>query len=223
MVDGFLVFFYTLLWLLSLLYCYLYQPLTCLPFSSIQAQALILYYFFSAFSTCFFNISSLLQGCQFILLQGTLRSLHSLLKHILIYFIILELRSFCTLYIIAALIYRYRGGMPASFLSSAMAVCLYPPIILQKQAIWTFWSGLRSNLERPFLVPLMAQILDLYIIVSQTTTIYSRRDFQKYGPYIELTILDIVVYYTQPLRAAYAVYALYWSLLSTHTPNTLKP
>jgi len=64
----------------------------------------------------------------------------------------------------------------ASFLSSAMAVRLYPPIILLRQAIWTFWSGLRSDLRGPFLVSLVAQMLDLYVMVSQTTTIYSRRD-----------------------------------------------
>jgi hypothetical protein len=40
------------------------------------------------------------------------------------------LRSFYALYIIVALIYSYRGGILASFLSSAIAVYLYPPIIL---------------------------------------------------------------------------------------------
>jgi len=45
------------------------------------------------------------------------------------YFIILELRFFYALYIIVALIYSYRGGILASFLSSAMAIRLYPPII----------------------------------------------------------------------------------------------
>jgi len=64
----------------------------------------------------------------------------------------------------------------ASFLSSAMAVRLYPPIMLQRQAVWTFWGGLKSDLGGPFLVSPMAQTLDLYVIVSQTTAIYSRRD-----------------------------------------------
>ena len=113
--------------------------------------------------------------------------------------------------------------MPASFLSSAIAVCLCQPVILQRQAIQTFQSSLRDNLGGPFLVSLMAQMLDLYVIVSQTTAVYSRRDFQKHGLYIELTILDIAVYCTQPLQAAYTVYTLYQSLLSTYTPNTLKP
>jgi len=84
----------------------------------------------------------------------------------------------------------------ASFLSSTVAVRLYPPIILLRQAIWTFWSGLRSNLGGPFLVSLVAQMLDLYVIVSRTTAIYSRRNLWKYGPYIELTILDMAIYYT---------------------------
>jgi len=88
----------------------------------------------------------------------------------------LELRLLCALYIAAALIYSYRGGILASFLSSAIAVCLYPPVILQRQAIWTFWSGLRSDLRGPFLVSPMAQILDLYVIVSRTTAVYSRRN-----------------------------------------------
>jgi len=135
----------------------------------------------------------------------------------------LELRSFCTLYIASALIYSYRGGILASFSSSAVAVYLYPPIILLRQAVWTFWSSLRSDLGGPFLVSLVAQMLDLYVIVGQTTTIYSRRNLWKHGPYIELTILDIAIYYTWPLRAAYAVCALYQSLLSTHTSNTLRP
>jgi len=87
----------------------------------------------------------------------------------------------------------------ASFLSSAVAVCLYPPIILLRQAIWTFWSGLRSNLGGPFLVSPVAQILDPYVIVSRTTAVYSRRDLWKHGPYIELTILDMAIYYTWPL------------------------
>jgi len=52
-------------------------------------------------------------------------------------------------------------------------------------------------------------MLDLYVIVGQTTAIYSRRDLWKYGPHVELTILDIAIYYTWPLRAAYAAYALY--------------
>jgi len=88
----------------------------------------------------------------------------------------LELCSFYTLYITSALIYSYRGGILASFLSSAVAVCLYPPIILLRQAVWTFWSGLRSNLGGPFLVSLVAQMLDLYVMVSQTTAVYSRRN-----------------------------------------------
>jgi len=73
------------------------------------------------------------------------------------------------------------------------------------------------------LVSLVAQMLDLYVIVSRTTAVYSRRDLWKYGPYIELTILDMAIYYAWPLWAAYAVYALYRSLLSTYTPNTLRP
>jgi len=64
----------------------------------------------------------------------------------------------------------------AYFLSSAMAVRLYPPVILLRQAIWTFWSGLRSNLGGPFLGSLVAQMLDLYVMVSRTTAIYSRYD-----------------------------------------------
>jgi len=83
----------------------------------------------------------------------------------------------------------------ASFSSSAVAVCLYPPIILLRQAVWTFWSGLRSDLGGPFSVSLMAQMLDPYVMVSRTTAVYSRRDLWKHGPYIELTILDIVIYY----------------------------
>ena len=41
-----------------------------------------------------------------------------------------ETTTFYILYIAVALIYSYRGGILASFLSSAVAVCLYPPIIL---------------------------------------------------------------------------------------------
>ena len=155
-VDSFLAFFYALLQLLSLSYYCPYQPLTRLPSSSIQAQALKQHYSSSTFFTYFSNISSLLQGYQFILLRGALGSLYSLFRRVLIYFIILELHSFYTLYIAAALIYSYRGGILASFLSSAIAVRLYPPIILQRQAIQTFQSGLRSNLGRPFLDSLMA-------------------------------------------------------------------
>jgi len=77
-----------------------------------------------------------------------------------------------------------------------MAVRLYPPVILQRQAVWTFWSGLRSDLGGPFLVSLIAQTLDLYVMVSWTTAIYNRRNLWKYGPYIELTILDNTIYYT---------------------------
>ena len=88
----------------------------------------------------------------------------------------LELRSFYALYIAAALIYNYKGEILVFFLSSTIAICLYPPVILRKQAIWTFWSGLRSNLEGPFSVSPIAQILDLYVMVGQTTAIYSRRN-----------------------------------------------
>jgi len=77
-----------------------------------------------------------------------------------------------------------------------VAVYLYPPVILLRQAVWTFWSSLRSNLGGPFLVSLVAQMLDLYIMVSRTTAIYSRRDLWKHGPYIELIILDMAIYYT---------------------------
>jgi len=73
------------------------------------------------------------------------------------------------------------------------------------------------------LVSLVAQMLDPYIMVGQITTVYSRRDLWKHGPYIELTILDMAIYCAWPLRAACAAYALYWSLLSTYTPNTLRP
>jgi hypothetical protein len=41
---------------------------------------------------------------------NTIGSLYSLFRRILIYFIILELRLFYALYIIAASIYSYRGG-----------------------------------------------------------------------------------------------------------------
>ena len=75
----------------------------------------------------------------------------------------------------------------------------------------------------PFSVSLVAQILDPYVIVGRTTAIYNRRDLQKQGPYVELIILDITIYYTWPLRATYAAYSLYQSLLSTYTPNTLRP
>ena len=92
------------------------------------------------------------------------------------YFIILELYSFYTLCIIAALIYSYRGGILASFLNSTVAVYLYPPVILWRQAVWTFWSDLRSNLGGLFLDSPMAQILDLYVMVGRTTAVYSRRD-----------------------------------------------
>src|SRR6266568_8587201 len=114
---------------------------------------------------------SLLWGYWFVLLQGALRSLYSLFRRVLIYFITLELYSFYTLYIVSALIYSYRGGILASFSSSAVAVRLYPPVILQRQAIWTFWSGLRSDLGGPFSDSPMAQILDPYIMVGRTTAV----------------------------------------------------
>ena len=134
-VDSFLVLFYTLLWSLSLSYYYLYQALIYLLSSFIQAQALIQRYSSFTFSTYFAKMSSLLQGYQFILLRGALRSLYSLFRRVLIYFITLELYSFYILYIIVALIYSYRGGILASFLSSTVAVRLYPPIILQRWAV----------------------------------------------------------------------------------------
>jgi len=77
-----------------------------------------------------------------------------------------------------------------------VAVRLYLPIMLRRQAVWTFWSSLRSDLEGPFLDSFIAQILDLYVMVGRITAIYSRRDLWKYGPYIELTILDIAIYCT---------------------------
>src|SRR6266571_1573883 len=43
-------------------------------------------------------------------LYGALRSLHSLFKHILIYFIKLKLYSFCIFYIIAISIYKCKRG-----------------------------------------------------------------------------------------------------------------
>ena len=46
------------------------------------------------------------------------------------------------------------------------------------------------------MVLLIAQMLDIYVIVGRTTAIYSRRNLWKYGPYIELTILDNAMYYT---------------------------
>ena len=133
------------------------------------------------------------------------------------------MRSFYAFCIAAALIYNYKGGILASFLSNTMAVRLYPPVIPRRQAVWTFWSGLRSDLRGPFLDSPMAQILNPYVTVGRTTAVYNRRDLWKHRPYIELTILNNVIYCAWPLRAACAAYALYWSLLSTHTPNTLRP
>ena len=98
----------------------------------------------------------------------------------------------------------------ASFLSSAVAVRLYPPVILLRQAVWTFWSGLRSDLGGPFSVSPVAQMLDPYVMVGRTTAIYSRRDLWKHGPHIELTILDMAIYYAWPLRAA--IYGIYSSI-----------
>ena len=100
--------------------------------------------------------------------------------------------------------YSCRGGILASFPSSAVAVCLYPPVILQKQAVWTFWSGLRSDLGGPFSDSPMAQILDPYVMVGRTTAVYSRRDLWKHGPHVELTILDNAMYCAWPLQAACA-------------------
>ena len=67
-IDSFLAFFYALLQLLSLSYYYPSQPLIYLPSSSIQAQALKQHYSSFTFFTYFSNISSLLQGYQFVLL-----------------------------------------------------------------------------------------------------------------------------------------------------------
>ena len=89
---------------------------------------------------------------------------------------ILELCSFYALCIAVALIYSYRGGILASFSSSTVAVRLYPPVILWRQAVWTFWSGLRSDLGGPFSDSPIAQILDLYVMVGRTTAVYSRCD-----------------------------------------------
>jgi len=75
----------------------------------------------------------------------------------------------------------------------------------------------------PFLDSLMAQILDLYVMVGRIIAVYSRRDLWKHGPHIELTILDNAMYCAWPLWATWAVCALYRSLLSTYTPNTLRP
>ena len=55
-VDGFPAFFYALLWLLSLSYCCLCQPLTRLPSSSMWAWALRQHHSSSAFFTYFSNI-----------------------------------------------------------------------------------------------------------------------------------------------------------------------
>jgi len=38
---------------------------------------------------------------------------------------------------------------------------------------------------------------------------YSRRNLWKYGPYIELTILDNTIYCAWPLQAAYTAYTLH--------------
>ena len=134
-VNGFLVLFCTLLWPLSLSYYCLYQALTRLLSSSIQAWALTQRHSSFTLFTYFAKISSLLQGCWFILLQGALRSLYSLFRYVLMYFITLKLHSFYILYIAIALIYNYRGGTLASFLSSTVAIRLYPPVILQRQAV----------------------------------------------------------------------------------------
>ena len=96
-VDGFPVLFCALLWPLSLSYYCLYQAFMCLFSSSIQAQALTWRYFSSTFSTCLAKMSSLLQGYWFVLLRGALGSLHSLFRRALMYFVTLELYSFCVL------------------------------------------------------------------------------------------------------------------------------
>ena len=128
---GFLVFFYTLFCPRFFSYYCLCQALMYLLFFFIYAQALTWRYYSSAFSTYLSRVSSLLQGYQVLLLQGALGSLYSLFRRNLIYFITLELYSFYALYITIALIYSYRGGMLAFFLSSTMAVYLYPPIMFQ--------------------------------------------------------------------------------------------
>ena len=140
MVDGFLAFLYTPLQLLSLFYYYLYQPLICFFSSSIQAWALKQHHFSFTFFAYFSNISSLLQGYQFILLQGTLRSLYSLFRRILIYFIILELRLFYALYITVALIYSYRGGNIGFLLQQCYSYLLIP-------ACYTLEAGCLDLLE----------------------------------------------------------------------------
>ena len=66
------------------------QPLLCFFFFFIQAQALKQYYYFFTFFTCFFNMSFLLQGYWFILLQSALRSFYSLFRRVLIYIKILK-------------------------------------------------------------------------------------------------------------------------------------
>ena len=44
------------------------------------------------------------------------------------------------------------------------------------------------------MVSLIAQMLDLYVIVGRTTAMYSRRNLWKYRPHIELMILDNAIY-----------------------------
>jgi hypothetical protein len=89
--------------------------------------------------------------------------------------------------------YNYRGGMLASFSSSAVAICLYLLVIFWRYTIWTFWSGLRRNLGGPFSVSPIAQMLDLYVIIGQMTAEYNRRDLWKHRLYIELIILNIAI------------------------------
>ena len=193
------------------------------PFLLYIGLGLKQYYSSSTFFTCFSNISSLLQG----LVCSPIRRPRVPLQFVQAYLDILcNIRVaflLYPLYYYSFNIQLQERGILASFLSSAVAVRLYPPIILQRQAIQTFQRGLRSDLGGPFSDSLIAQILDPYVIVGRITAMYSRRNLQKYGPHIELTILDNAIYCTWPLRAAYAVYALYRSLLSTYTPNTLRP
>jgi len=87
----------------------------------------------------------------------------------------------------------------ASFSRSAAAVRLYPPVILRRHAVWTFWSGLRSDLGGPFSVSLIAQMLDPYVMVGRTTAVYSRRDLWKHGPHVESKViyLGLIISYNK--------------------------
>ena len=96
--------------------------------------------------------------------------------------------------------------MAASFLITAISVCWYAPMTLQRYQFQTFYNSLSKLFISILLLSYTPHTWVPYNIAGRTVAIYRRRKWRINGPYIDIVILNIALKATKPFTAAFLIF-----------------